>query len=384
MQSLRNEIAILLSGKSGKYYIVAFVVPVVVVLLFSALFVNNQITEANVVVIDLDNSAYSNQLIDKLNASQYINVKDVLNQPANPEELLYHEEYLGIIYLAQGLEQNHAKAMPNNIGLFLDNTNTSSTTTLRTAVQEVITAENLSVSIPRIKALGVNDDQASGILSNINVQQRLLFNPSGSYANTMVIGFLVLHSAIFFAFATLPILPRLRVMQQFESEIMNSSPLGVLSRVIPYSILFTIGIYFGVGLIKVIGGGRFAGDPITFLIPTFIYGIAMGLLAMFVTWNVNHPGAAAGKMTFVVIPGFLLGGITISTAILPSWANYIGNAFPMVWFLRFIRSIGLRGAPLSSMLGELGGLIILLGVIVLANVLMFYKQKRKIMNKQTT
>lgn len=381
MKSLRDEWSFLLSPHGGKYYIVAFIVPIIVVLLFSAIFANNQVNEGKVVVIDLDHSPYSQELINKLNNSQYISVEGVLNQPTDPEKLFYHDEFIGVIYLPQGLAENYHKGMPNQLGLLLDNTNLASSGNLRTAVQEIVTSENMTVSIPRVKSLGVSDDQVTGILSNMTVQQRLLFNPNGSYVNTMVMGFMNLYTAIFFCFATLPILPRFRVQRRFDSVILNSSPLGVASRVIPYAVLSAIGLYFGFGLLKIVGGFRFAGNPIAFLLPTFIYTLSMGLMAMFASWKAKHPGEAMGKMMFIVVPGFLFSGITVSQALLPKWALIISNVFPMVWYTKFIRSMGLRGASLSDLLGELGGFLLLLGVVLFCVILRYHLEKSAILKR---
>ncbi|GAA4707729.1 ABC transporter permease [Brevibacillus fulvus] len=381
MNSLRDEFALMLSGKAGKYYILALVFPIIIALVFSAIFIHNQINEGGVLVIDMDNSAYSRQLIDKLNASQYIDVKTVVNDNIDIDQALYHEEYLAVIYLPKDLEANHTRALPNSIGLFLDNTNMMGTANLRTAVQEVITAENMTVAIPRVKALGVNDDQTTGIINNITVQQRLLYNPNGNYANTTVLGFLVLYPTIIYHMQVLPLMARLRMTGRFEAEIRHSSPLGVASRVLPYALFAGIGIYFGLGLLKTVGGFRYAGNAFALLIPIFLYTISQGLLAVFVAWKARHPGEAMSKMMLILIPGFLFSGATISTALLPEWAKIVGNFFPMVWLMKFIRDLGLRGAPLSALYPELGAFVILFGVMLLLVTLRFLSDKRKLLKQ---
>jgi len=381
MKSLRDEFFLLLSGKAGKYYIAAIAVPVVIVLIFSAIFVNNQVNEGKVFVVDMDNTAYSRQLIEKMNASQYIDIQEVVHQKVNVDEVLYGDKYLAVMYLAEGLEENHYKAMPNTIGLFLDNTNTMGTANLRTAVQEVVTAENMAVSIPRVKSIGLSDDQVTGTLSNISIQQRMLYNPNSNYANTTVLGFVILYPTLFFNMTALPLMARLRMTGQIKGEIMGRSALDVASRILPYAFFMGVGLFLGLGLLKLVGGFRFAGNPLAFLIPTFLFTISTGLLAMFASWKAKHPGEAMSKMMLVVVPGFVFSGATISQAILPVWAKMIGNFFPMVWYLRFIRDMGLRGASLSDMLPEIGGFLLLTGLFLLLVILRYYQERRSMMKE---
>lgn len=62
---------------SGKMVFIMLLVPIVVAVAFGFVFKNNQLNDASVAVVDLDHSSYSRQLINKLDASQYIDVRHV-------------------------------------------------------------------------------------------------------------------------------------------------------------------------------------------------------------------------------------------------------------------------------------------------------------------
>ncbi|HJV45634.1 MAG TPA: ABC transporter permease [Bacillota bacterium] len=384
MKSLRDEFHFMLTGT--KYYIVALIVPVIVVLFFGQFFVNNQINEGKVVVIDLDHSEYSRQLTNHLNESQYLSVEAVINHQVDIEKLFFHDQYLAVISLPQGLEANHLRALPSNIGLYIDNSNFAAATNLRTAITEIMMGENLSVSIPHLQALGVSGDPVTGILSNLTVQQRILFNPTGTYNMTMVMGFLMLYSTIFYCFAILPIIPRLRVQHKIQAELLESHPFGIVSRILPYAILAAIGLYFAFGLLKIFGGFRFEGNALVFLLPTLLYTLGLGVMCMWASWKAPHPGAAMGMMMFIVIPGFLTSNLTLPVALLPEWAKIMSNAFPMVWYMRIVRNYGFRGAEFSDMSWEIGGFLILIGIFLLLLFIRLFTERSHIMKspKQNT
>lgn len=375
MNSLRDEINFVCSEQGGKYYVAAFVVVIVVIVLFSAFFSNNYIKDGKVAVIDLDNSAYSRQLIDKFDSSAYIGVEVVYNEMKDPEKLLYHDQYIGVIYLPKGLEVNRYRNNPNSIGLFLDNTNAALTGNLRNGIMEIIAVENIEIGMPRVKELGVNSDQAVGIMSNIHVNNRVLFNSNDSSSNTTVMAFIFMFPSIFYALAVLPIIARLRITGRWESEVVNQNAWQLISRILPYAGIYMTSILFGLGLIKVLSDFRFTGNVIEFIFPLFLYSLSVGLFSMILAWGSSHPGIAMSKMTFIIPPGFILGGATSPIAILPEWALWVAHAFPLTWIFKFTRSIGLRGASLLDLPVETLGFM--LYVLILGGLVFFLFWKEK-------
>ena len=106
MNSLKDEVKYLFSGQGMPYEKVAIMVAVVITVLLTVLLGNNFAKDAKVAVIDLDNSKYSHELIDKINASQYMKVTAVLNTPTDPQKLFYRDQNVAVIYLPKDLEKN--------------------------------------------------------------------------------------------------------------------------------------------------------------------------------------------------------------------------------------------------------------------------------------
>lgn len=373
MKSLRDEFSQLFKGK---YIILALVVPLIIAAMFGYIFSNNQITEGKLAVIDQDNSLYSQQLIDRLNASQYVDVTAVFLHAVKPDELLYNEKFMAVLYIPQGLEQNRYKGIQNNIGLFVDNANATAVGTLRTGVTEVIAAENVGASVGRLKAIGMNDDQVNATVASIALQQRLLFNPTTDPINSSVIAYVMLVCLAIYTVQCLQIIPRLRAEGRLQEELSN--PIGLLSRVIPYALVGTIAIFFSLGILKVVGSFRFAGNPLEFLLPLFIYSVVAGLLPMLVSWNVATPAKAGIRVTLFVLPSMLLGGVQAPVAMLPAVLQIVGKAIPFTWLFSFIRGMGLRGGELFYFQKEMGALILYAGILVLVLILCMLREKRKL------
>lgn len=62
---------------------------------------------------------------------------------------------------------------------------------------------------------------------------------------------------------------------------------------------------------------RFAGNYWTHVPSIFMTGLGFAWLALIVVWSTENPGAGAGRMTFIVPPGFILGGATMALGYMP-------------------------------------------------------------------
>ena len=64
----------------------------------------------------------------------------------------------------------------------------------------------------------------------------------------------------------------------------------------------------------------------------------------------------------IIIASTLLGGVYYPTTVIPSWIQKLSVAVPMTYGLRALRQVLLRGLPISDTIGELGALLVFIGV----------------------
>lgn len=195
-ESLKDKVKFLFSKKGMPYEKVCLLVAMVVTFALSALLNGNFTKDASVIVIDLDHSMYTRQLINEMNASEYIKVKAVLNTAADPEKLCYSDEAIAVVYFPRGLEEDRYTGTATNIGVFYDNTNASQSVNVRTAINQIISLDNAVTN----GDVGSTNDNLQG---GVSIAERKLFNPQQSPDNQQVFGFLFFFGSMFFAFATL-------------------------------------------------------------------------------------------------------------------------------------------------------------------------------------
>lgn len=362
MNSLSEELRYFLRKDGLNYHKSVFISALAIVVLFTLILPNNQILNGKIAVIDLDNSRYSRALIDKINASAFIDADIVINSPVDPEKLLYHDAYIAVVYLPEGVENRRYKNLPNSIGVFFDNTNTAQTGNVRAGLNEMIAAENM--------AAGSANGRAAG--GGLALQERILFNADGSYANTTILGILHMLAGMGFCSAALAILPRLRAEGKWRGQILAGNPFSLALRLVPYALCLAAALALGLGVLQRINAFRFAGSLTAYFISSILIIAAMGLLCFILSWKAKRPRGALGPL--IVVPGFLFGGIIFPLPILPDWLNALANVFPLDWQFRFLRDIALRGAGFMEMSAQFGALIFYVTILLAVFTVLFYRE----------
>ena len=296
MKSLQDEIRFLLSDRSMPYEKMALLISVVVALVFTAILSLNYAKDTPITVIDLDNSRFSHELIDYLNNSQMLSVQAVLNSHTDPTNLMYRDKSYAVIYIPTGTEKAHYNGENCDIGVFYDNTSSSSLAGAREALNEIVA----EVNNPQ---LGTGDTIQGGMM----LRERRLFNPADSASNGEVIGFLVFFSSIFFAIATLGMIPRLRMEGKLELHLKAGSVFGLFQRTIPYCCCWLGATSIGFIILRFAGDISFTNNVLLYICVQALYIWICSLVSLLVGWSAPNPGMAASRMILFIPPGFILG-----------------------------------------------------------------------------
>ncbi|WP_426448524.1 ABC transporter permease [Paenibacillus sp. S-38] len=349
--------------------------PLIMAAVFGYIFQNGQINEVPVAVVDEDNSLYSRQFTDKINASQYMDVAGVFHEAIAPETLMANEKYMAVVYLPRGMEQLRFQGKTINVGFLIDNSMPSAIGNIRSGMQELITTENTTLTVGKLKVLGMGDEAAAGTATPLSMQQRLLFNPTSDFIAFMVIGFVNVTALGITSIAAASIVPRLRMEGRLREAL--RSPIGLWLRVLPYAVINTISLQLAFGLLKQVGGLRFVGEPLSFLLPLFLYSLTATLMGMAVGWTASEPSKVTLRTYAIVYPSFMLSGVQVATIMFPAPIQIISNLLPLTWLFKFIRGMGYRGGELKYFTSELGVFVLMIGVYSLIIGLLLWRETRK-------
>jgi ABC-2 type transport system permease protein len=341
MSEIRDEWKKILSGN---FIILMLIIPVVVTALFSYLFQNGIAEEVPLAVVDMDHSTYSRQLIEKLDASQYVTVSDTYDNYVDVDSFLYNERYSGVLYLPYGLETAYTQGKTIKLGLYVDMTMSSCAGSLKSGVSEVLAVENA----------------AKGASVVLNAEQRSLYNPTRTMMMSTVMMFINVAILAVLAIYTMPIVPRLRQEGLFFKKLKN--PLGIILRNVPYALVCTISLYFTFGILKQFAHLRFEANWIEIFVPFFLFAFSSSLMSMAIGWNASSPESASGRVVFIILPSTLLGGASFPSLMMPIIFKCINKLIPFSMHFKFLRGMGFKGGHLRYFMPELGEYFMLIAL----------------------
>ncbi len=367
INSLKDETKFLFSGKGMPYEKVCLTVAMIISVFLSVLLAGNFAKDAPVIVIDLDNSRFSRELVTQIDSSEYMRVKAIINVAAKPEELFYRDEADAVIYLPQGLEKSFYNGDAAPVGIFYDNSNTAQTADIKVAMNEL---------------LAINNAMASGTSGGLTLNDRNLFNPAGSTSNTQTQGFLFFFGSMFFVFATIGMVPRLRLTKQLDKILLDGTPWDLLGRILPYSACMVVSFFFGLAILRVWGDLVFSGRVVDFLLIQILYAVMLGMLSILIGWTASNPGIASSRMILFIPGGFILGGVTSPLSHLSPWVVTISHVFPLTWEFHFTRDIIQRGATLSQISSEIGAFMIYVAIVAILLSLRFNTKRNDLIKSR--
>jgi ABC-2 type transport system permease protein len=359
----------------SKFLLAIFIAPLIAALFFGLMFSKNQISKSPVIVIDEDHSAYSLQLISKINASQYMKVTNVLASRMDPETLFANEQAVAVIILPNQLELRKLQGKSSSIGILMDNTMPSGLMGIRTAIQEIITTENMTLSMTRLAQGGMDMEAAKGLISPLSLGQRMLFNPTTSYVGFMVLGFVNIIVLMITTSAAGSIAPRLRKEGKLLAN--GVSPAQLWVRSLPYAVLSASSLILSYGLLKQVGNMPFEAKLYIFIIPLLIYSLALSLMGVLIGYTAKDASKVASRTSFIVYPSFLATGIQLTPLAFPMFFQVTAWALPMTWLNRVIRGMAFRHGSLSAYSLEIGALLVIIGAASLLIGLLMLREASK-------
>ena len=181
--------------------------------------------------------------------------------------------------------------------------------------------------------------------------------------------------AMFFTFATIGMVPRLRMTHQLDRILLEGTPWDLIIRVLPYAFCLITSFFVGLAILRIWGDLVFSGTMAEFLLVQIMFAMTVGMLSLLFGWTAANPGIASSRMILFIPGGFILGGVTSPLSHLEPWVVTLSHVFPLTWEFHFTRDIIQRGAHLTEISSELGAFFIYTAVIAIVFSMKFYRDR---------
>jgi len=346
-----------LRSRTGFFF--ALIFPVILILVFGAIFSNIGTQKINLPVQDLDDSFWSQQYIRILNQTNVFNV-EMVSANVNFDEYIKDELLVLALQIPQGFGQAINSSQTANITLKGDPTNS-----------------NFNIGVGAANAAA---EQLSFIITG---GSRLVFVQSENIGSSQFkfIDFFI-PGMIAFTALTTPLFSMSAICAEYRSrgffKLLGSTPLKK-SEWLAAKILWYIVLMIASIMVMMLVGMAVFNARLT-ITPMAIVIVAAGVflftsLGMFIGTFVSNPESASAIANAIGFPMMFLSGIFFQLEAMPEYLQVIAKGMPLTYMAQGLRSTMSLGNEVQAAIDL--GILLVIGVIffVIAAKAMSWKGK---------
>jgi len=332
---------------------IIFIMPVVqlVVLVYAA---NLEMKSINILIVDKDKSAFSQQLTSKLKASPFFivsyspSVKSAQNKMKSDDADI-------VMNIPINFEKNLIKENSSDIQLLFNAINGTKASVASVYCKKIIFDFNKDIILNSINFTSQIPDY-----KNINIINSFWYNPQLDYKVYMSSGILVILITIVSMFLSSMNLVREKEIGTIEQ--INVSPIKkyqfIAGKLIPFLIIALFELAFGLTISHFLFNLQVLGSLSLLFFVASIFLIATLGLGLFISTVTETQQQAMFIAFFFYLVFILMSGIFTPTESMPDWAQKLNYLNPIAWFMRILRMILLKGSNFSAIKNELFVLVV--------------------------
>lgn len=327
-------------------YIFVLITPFIQAILFGVI-IDNDARNLPTVVVAQDSSPFTQAIIQSFKSTSYFNIKDVMSDPQDAEELMRQGDIKFILHIPANFSFDLMRE--NNPHLLLEGDATNPI-----AVNNAFHAAKMLTprSIEALAKGPLSYLEAKG--SSYTLDTHAKYNPSLKSQYYTLPGLLATILTV-----SLAMVMAISITGEYEAgtmEMLLTTPIKpfevIIGKLLPniflgYLLFFAI-LIVGIILFDI----PFYGSVLLLIVialPFIIANIALGLATSCIARTQFQAAQIAGTYT---IPAILFSGFLFPRESMPIWAQWISNLYPCTYFLRICSSIMLKGATLYDILPD--------------------------------
>ncbi len=346
---------------------IIFLMPVVqlVVLSFAATY---ELREVNFHLVDFDQSAASQQLVNKFEASGYFNLQSQSHDVDDGIELMRANEVRMMLVIPRHFERNVESGKQTAVQLNIDAVDGATAGLIQGYGRSIIQDFGGEVQ-PQIAE--TNRAQRAGI----EIIPASWYNPNLDYINYMVPGILVVLVSMIGMFLSGMNIVREREIGTIEQ--LNVTPIKryqfVTAKLLPFWIIALFELAVGLVIANVGFGIPFVGSVWLLFAIAGIYLLVVEGIGLFISTVTNTQQQAMFIAWFLMVVFILMGGLFTPIESMPGWAQDLTLLNPVAHFIKIMRMVLLKGAGWVEV-QQFVGLLALMAAFILPAAIFRYRK----------
>ena len=336
--------------KSPLYLSVVAILPIVMLLTFTAIFYNGKITELPITVVDNDNSAMSRQLCSMIDATPGVDIALSAESIGQAESQMLNSKALAILYINRGFESSVYAGVPTKIECYLPGTNISASGVIERDIQQAILIFSSGIALNRVQSIGVGYNQAMVDIMPIKILTNTLGNPYLNYGYYLAPIFMFMGVVIFVMVATIFSFGReLRyaTAHKWLSTANGSLLAAVVGKILPTTIAMAVVSHLALFILFIVMGMECTGSYLELTLGNIMFilayqSVAIAIVAL--TANLRLSLSLGGGYA---VMAFTFSGVTFPVIAMYEAAQWFSQLFPLTYFSDIFVDKAMLGVTMS-------------------------------------
>ncbi|MEO1652066.1 MAG: ABC transporter permease [Bacteroidota bacterium] len=324
--------------------------PAAMVLIFGFA-LSDEVKESKVFILDFARDESSQQLIDRLDNSQYFGVQGFLTSIEEAESIFRQNRGRLVVIFPKNFHQDLIHQNEAQIQLIGDASDANTSNTVINYASSIIRDYQSELSPPGLT-----------LPLQIQLNTQMLYNPLLESAYNFVPGVITLVLILLSAMMTAVAIVKEKEVGTMELVLVSpTAPLMmILSKMVPYLLLSFVDVLIILLLSTLVLGVPIHGSLGLLLLVCIIYistSLALGLMISMVTDS--QQVAMFVSLIGLLMPSLIFSGFMFPLENMPLILQYLSNVFPTRWFFIIVQSIMIKGLGFISIWRELLILILM-------------------------
>ncbi|NQX41231.1 ABC-2 type transport system permease protein [Pedobacter steynii] len=357
--------------------------PIIYALLFGFVYQKGKVEHLPIIVVDLDNTPLSNQLIDMLGENEKLQVVRVKNTNNGTTETMRQMNAVVTVVIPERFEASVLQKRYPEINTYINTTNLLTANMASQGVQTTLGTFSAGINMQGLKKKGMNAGQAATQYEPFKVNYIRLYNETGNYFTYMWPGVLavVLQQVLLLGLAV-------SFAREYENKTLEKEFLGragnafsaILIKVIPFWIMsvFILGIYY---MFHHIFRAPIPSPLMNYAVTTGLFIAATTFLGVFISALLPSALKATQVLMLLATPAFIIGGYSWPLEAMPIGVQWLSSILPLTPFLNAHKVMLFQQGSLADVMPSIQHLCILIlvyGILALITVrIKIYQMKKK-------
>jgi ABC-2 type transport system permease protein len=350
---MRREIGRIAERKT--LYLISIFIPFIVSLMLFTIFKNAVLRDIPVAIYDEDHSELSKLIIRYIESTPSMQIVTYANSPEELKTNFKSGKVSAAFHFPKDMEAVIKDGKQSNVEVFMNTMNLIKSNTVMKDGSTIIKTISGGAFLQKLRTNGMMESQAMAIVNPIQIETKILFNPSYSYLVYLVPALVtfILHMAVFLVSA---LLISAEFTENTFNELLetadNKIAAVITGKAIPHLAIQFMNVIILLGLLYPLFGIVIAGSVITAILFIFFFLVVVFFFGLMISSLFHDLMFSTELALFLTTPAFIFSGLSYPLRIMPDLHSTYAQLMPYTHFIEGFVKIYQMGAPVQYIIPQ--------------------------------